>query len=354
LHQSDLIHRDIKPGNLMIVWQTDGSPLLKVLDFGSVKVVSAARTSEQRLTQIGEVLGTASYTSPEQAAGEEVDARSDIFSAGRVLFELTNHDGMVPAYLAPIVARALAHSPKDRYQTANELRAALEKISEETVSKATADVDVSIGQHEQNHRIGQAVKAASLAATTIFVVGTTALLLSDSALCAVMQALNVVAPQMDERIAAALGGMLNARPLTRRYLAKTRYEHIQARDPQHHTEEWEDAAFDFAISEAAAGNRAGVAQVGADLEGYWDCFLGKPGPKEFERLDRRLRMLHAVFPDDLWRLCVGYGALADYYSRKGDTRAAQDNYETAIAYGVCITKSSKPSVGNQKRGNRKS
>jgi beta-lactam-binding protein with PASTA domain/predicted Ser/Thr protein kinase len=147
-HQAGLVHRDIKPGNIMLT--PDGE--VKVMDFG------IARTSTgDTLTQTAAVLGTASYLSPEQAQGEPVDARSDIYSLGCVLYEMltgrppftgdspvaiaykhvredpvppsrTNPD--VPDPMEAVVMKAMAKNPENRYQTADELRDDLERASQ--------------------------------------------------------------------------------------------------------------------------------------------------------------------------------------------------------------------------------
>ncbi len=86
-HDRGLVHRDLKPGNVMIRPLGDGAFHSTVLDFGLAKFV-ADDTNDEKLTQSGHVLGTPAYMSPEQAAGEQVDARSDVFALGMIAAEL--------------------------------------------------------------------------------------------------------------------------------------------------------------------------------------------------------------------------------------------------------------------------
>ena len=153
-HEAGIIHRDIKPENVMV--RRDG--YVKVLDFGLAKLIAApvdtARTAVSQvsaLTDSGKVLGTAQYMSPEQARGLEVDARTDIFSLGIVLYEMlagrspfaaaTKSDTLVAvlerepapligitAELQRIVSQALAKDRAQRYSHISELRAELKQI----------------------------------------------------------------------------------------------------------------------------------------------------------------------------------------------------------------------------------
>ncbi len=158
-HELDIIHRDIKPDNIMV--RTDG--YIKVLDFGLAKLLRQPCTSSdpeevtQKLhnTNPGAIMGTAAYMSPEQARGTQVDARSDLWSLGVVVYELlsgqkpfagettadilasvlreeplplSSHIENVPAELEWIISKTLSKDLFGRYQTANELRVDLEKI----------------------------------------------------------------------------------------------------------------------------------------------------------------------------------------------------------------------------------
>ncbi|HEV3436197.1 MAG TPA: serine/threonine-protein kinase [Gemmata sp.] len=149
-HASGMVHRDLKPGNILVAALGGQKDVAKLLDFGLVQDHSA--TASDRITRAGTVLGTPSYMCPEQAAGEPVDPRGDVYSlgavaffvlAGRPPFEgssvgklLTAHLTQtapvvstlrqdVPADLAAVVARCLAKDPNERFQTAPELDAAL-------------------------------------------------------------------------------------------------------------------------------------------------------------------------------------------------------------------------------------
>ncbi len=146
-HKAGIIHRDLKPENILLT--TEGS--VKVLDFGLAKLqhAIAAHPTTAMLTLQGAVMGTAAYMSPEQAKGEPVDERSDIFSFGVVLYELLSGRRAfqretlgatlaavftsdppplrgAPPEIAGIIRKMLAKSREERYRSAEELRAHLE------------------------------------------------------------------------------------------------------------------------------------------------------------------------------------------------------------------------------------
>ncbi|MDP9002054.1 MAG: protein kinase [Myxococcota bacterium] len=88
-HAVGIIHRDLKPANIFLCVRDDGSPLVKLVDFGIAKIVRDAQGQQGRLTYVGMVIGTPQYMSPEQAQGlPTVDHRTDIYSLGSVLFEM--------------------------------------------------------------------------------------------------------------------------------------------------------------------------------------------------------------------------------------------------------------------------
>jgi serine/threonine protein kinase len=146
-HRSGIVHRDIKPGNVMIT----EAGAVKVMDFG---IARALADNAATVTATSSVIGTAQYLSPEQARGESVDARSDVYSTGCLLYELlTGHPpftgdspvavayqhvrenpqvpssvhSAIPPALDSIVMKALAKNPLNRYQTAAEMRADLQR-----------------------------------------------------------------------------------------------------------------------------------------------------------------------------------------------------------------------------------
>jgi Tol biopolymer transport system component/tRNA A-37 threonylcarbamoyl transferase component Bud32 len=188
-HGAGIVHRDLKPENLMV--RSDG--YVKVLDFGLAKL-SEAEVSEgaetggltasfQARTETGVVLGTAHYMSPEQAAGRAVDARSDIFSLGSVLYETVAGrrafgrgtvmetvaaiidrepaplPAKVPQELSKLILRCLRKEPERRFQTMADLKVALEDLRDE-----------ASGRPRRRWRAAAAFLAALAVALTVVVV----------------------------------------------------------------------------------------------------------------------------------------------------------------------------------------
>ncbi|MFB9906571.1 Stk1 family PASTA domain-containing Ser/Thr kinase [Allokutzneria oryzae] len=147
-HRHGIVHRDVKPANVMI---TRGGAV-KVMDFGIARAVADGQAA---VTQTAAVIGTAQYLSPEQARGEAVDARSDVYAAGCVLFELltgeppftgdspvavayqhvreepkppSSLNPQVPQVLDAIVLKAMSKNPANRYQSSGEMRGDLVRV----------------------------------------------------------------------------------------------------------------------------------------------------------------------------------------------------------------------------------
>ncbi|GAB2571458.1 hypothetical protein GCM10027168_00190 [Streptomyces capparidis] len=172
-HEMGLVHRDIKPGNVMVT----ARGVVKVMDFGIARALQSGVTS---MTQTGMVVGTPQYLSPEQALGRGVDARSDLYSVGCMLFELLTgrlpFDGdsplaiayqhvqeeppapssinqAVPPAVDALVARALRKNPAERFPTADAMREEAKRVS----GGATVNTPLIISEGPRAHSASQAV-----------------------------------------------------------------------------------------------------------------------------------------------------------------------------------------------------
>ncbi len=200
-HAQGVTHRDLKPGNIMV--NRDGH--LKVLDFGlakariaeSQKPTSDSLVETEFLTGHGQILGTTPYMSPEQLKGQPADARSDIFALGTVLYVMaTGKHPFHSASSAETISSILSHSPprvralnsklspglsaiihrcleKDpalRYQSALELRQALENLGQERVADGQAKTEITDEEHLRRRRSRSPIRLAVAATVVLLVV----------------------------------------------------------------------------------------------------------------------------------------------------------------------------------------
>ena len=199
-HRNGIIHRDIKPANVMLTRSGE----VKVMDFGIARSVAQASAA---VTQTAAVIGTAQYLSPEQARGEQVDPRSDVYSTGCLLYELltgsppftgdsavavayqhVREDPIPPSRVNPdvspaidaIVLKAMAKNPANRYQSAAEMREDIERalsglpvhatplLHDQTVSIAPVDTE-EIGRRQPRGRRTLVYIMLGLIACAVFI-----------------------------------------------------------------------------------------------------------------------------------------------------------------------------------------
>jgi eukaryotic-like serine/threonine-protein kinase len=202
-HAAGIVHRDLKPENVMISGSEGRAGSVKVLDFGLAKLTEKTQSGQAESTQTfgqeddhstgaGTILGTVAYMSPEQAEGKKVDARSDIFSFGALLYEMVTSrrafqgdsklstlsailrdepkaasqvaDG-VPRELERVITRCLRKNPDRRFQAMPDLKVALEELKEESDS-GTLGVAAAVPRR-RNRRLVWAIALLAVAALLV-------------------------------------------------------------------------------------------------------------------------------------------------------------------------------------------
>lgn len=189
-HERGVIHRDLKPGNVLLLKDGNGQDLVKIVDFGIAKLQSG---SAQGLTKTGEIFGSPLYMSPEQCMGQDLDARSDVYSVGCVFYEMLTgkppFDGITPLQtlhmqlnerpkpigklknyghvpeIESVVLKAMAKDPARRYQSMAEVCQALSPLLQEQsptiISRARSFWDVFTRQHKaRSARTSSEINAA--------------------------------------------------------------------------------------------------------------------------------------------------------------------------------------------------
>jgi Tol biopolymer transport system component len=186
-HAQGIVHRDLKPGNVM-----ETPKGIKLLDFGLAKYVTTTLlgNAEKTLTVRGAVLGTPAYMAPEQLAGDDCDARTDIFALGLVLFEMATgsrafggssqaqliseimhgepaFEKVAPAAFRRLVERCLAKDPAKRWQTASDVKLALEDLGKKTASMRITNGALIAKAKRPRLALTVAVVASALVATVL-------------------------------------------------------------------------------------------------------------------------------------------------------------------------------------------
>ncbi len=283
-HASKIVHRDLKPDNVMLVEREEDPDFVKVLDFGIAKVRTDDMQDQPALTQAGAVFGTPEYMAPEQARGDTVDARADLYTLGMILYEmlvgetpfadddllvvltrqLTMEAPALPEHidseLSALVQRLLKKNPAERIQDAQELTAQLSAI--------------------EDRLFGVASRPPSLLDIDVDATGETALSLPRPKLSSLERSSQSLEPGSlsDARVidAASVPGPLSSAGLS---------EPDLGRRPQ-----------------ASTPGSAGIANVGRTLNTFFDRYPSMQRPVKVGQ--RRLPLWVLALP--AFALCVGF------------------------------------------------
>jgi serine/threonine protein kinase len=195
-HKLGIVHRDIKPANILLTTDEQGQEVAKVLDFGIAKLREAAGTDQPGMTMTGMVVGTPLYMSPEQSMGKkaagEIDGRTDIYSLGVVLYQMVTAqlpfegdtpyslmmqhiqgtvrpphelapDRHIPGSLSRVILKAIDKSRDQRFQTAEELIAALSEVTVDPVSSTQTVKNCAVSEAAAKDQAPVAAVTAPLA-----------------------------------------------------------------------------------------------------------------------------------------------------------------------------------------------
>jgi eukaryotic-like serine/threonine-protein kinase len=177
-HQRGVVHRDIKPSNVILSPDSENEIEPKLIDFGLAKV--AAQSSEKGLTRTGQIVGTPDYMSPEQIANKEVDARSDVYSLGCLVFEMCvgrppftggddvqvlyqqlqvkpdrveDHVPDAPPEIDKLLGKALAKEPGARFQSMRDMAEAIARARRRVYRSVTGESSIEIPRHSGTQRV---------------------------------------------------------------------------------------------------------------------------------------------------------------------------------------------------------
>jgi serine/threonine protein kinase len=144
-HRRNIIHRDLKPDNIMLKRRDDGSTTVKVLDFGLAKTLEEAETSSS-ITRTGELVGTPAYMSPEHCSGEDLDARSDLYSLAVIAYEMLVGQPPFRGRVAAILTAQIQKPPTPLREVNPDLPPALEEAVLVALAKKPSDRPASVAE----------------------------------------------------------------------------------------------------------------------------------------------------------------------------------------------------------------